>query len=239
MERSLSQEISSNLESSEIKYKVLQLKMKKILMGLLMLISGQGICQEGIRVACVGNSITEGPGRSHPESYPLQLQSILGEEFIVKNFGVSGSTLLKNGDKPYYEEDQFRAVKAFKADILIIKLGTNDTKPQNWKHKDGFENDYLELVETLKSTMRGSHRIFICFPVPIFKDNYGITASILDHEILPALSLIAQKTGAEIIDLYAALKDKPSLFPDGIHPDSTGNKVMAETVAAHLQKIKP
>ena len=227
------------MESQQFKYKNLRCKMKKILMGLLMLLGGQGICQEGIRVACIGNSITEGPGRNHPQSYPLQLQSILGEEFTVKNFGVSGSTLLKNGDKPYWEEDQFEAAKVFKAEVLIIKLGTNDTKPQNWKYKDDFINDYVELVEMLKPTMGDTPRIFICLPVPIFQDNWGITTSILNHEIIPALSEIAEKTGAEIIDLYSALEDKASLFPDGIHPNAQGNKVMAETVASHVQMVKP
>jgi acyl-CoA thioesterase I len=213
--------------------------MKKLLMGLLMLLSGQGICQDGIRVACVGNSITEGPGRNHPQSYPLQLQSILGEEFTVKNFGVSGSTLLKTGDKPYWEEKQFEAAKSFNAEVLILKLGTNDTKPQNWKHKDDFIRDYVELIEAFKPTMGDSPVIFICLPVPIFQDSWGITAAILNHEIIPSLREIAKKTDAAIIDLNAAFGGKSTLFPDGIHPNAEGNKVMAETVAVHVRNRKP
>lgn len=29
----------------------------------------------------------------------------------------------------------------FQPDIVLIKLGTNDTKPQNWKYKDEFMGD--------------------------------------------------------------------------------------------------
>lgn len=84
-----------------------------------------------IKVACLGNSITQGPGRDHEDSYPLQLQDILGEKFKVENFGVSGRTLLKKGDFPYWNEPQLDEVKVFSPDILVIKLGTNDSKPQN------------------------------------------------------------------------------------------------------------
>jgi acyl-CoA thioesterase-1 len=213
--------------------------MKKILVGLLMLLSGQAFAQDSIRVACVGNSITEGPGRNHPNSYPMQLQSMLGKGFLVKNFGVSGSTLLKKGDKPYWEEKQFDSAKSFKADILILKMGTNDTKPQNWKYKNDFTQDYVELIETFKPTMAESSRIFICLPAPVFNDQWGITSSILQDEIIPALKEIAKKTGAEIVDLNTVIKDQPNLFPDGIHPDTEGNRVMAETIAPYIKGLNP
>ena len=58
------------------------------------------------RVACVGDSITYGSGiadRAH-DSYPAQLEQILKQydtAWEVDNFGVSGATLLTNGDLPY------------------------------------------------------------------------------------------------------------------------------------------
>ena len=64
---------------------------------------------EAVRVACVGDSITYGsgiPDREH-NSYPAQLQKLLGDGYEVRNFGVSGATLLKNGDKPYWKEKAF------------------------------------------------------------------------------------------------------------------------------------
>src|SRR4051794_25029443 len=91
------------------------------------------------KLACVGDSITFGAGiqdRDH-DSYPAQLGRMLGEAWDVRNFGVSGATMLKKGDKPYDKQKAYRDALAFKPDVVVIMLGTNDSKPQNWdKHKD-------------------------------------------------------------------------------------------------------
>lgn len=84
-----------------------------------------------VKVACVGDSITEGLCSTEGQSYPTQLQEILGSDFEVKNFGVSGRTLLKKGDYPYWNESAYTESKNFLPDVVIIMLGTNDTKPQN------------------------------------------------------------------------------------------------------------
>ena len=49
-----------------------------------------------IRIACVGNSITAGAKLNDPpkESYPAQLQRLLGDQYDVFNFGVSGKTVV-------------------------------------------------------------------------------------------------------------------------------------------------
>lgn len=63
-----------------------------------------------IKVACIGNSITYGyglPDRT-TQSYPAQLQKMLGESYQVENFGKSGATLLNKGHRPYMQQDEFR-----------------------------------------------------------------------------------------------------------------------------------
>ncbi len=78
-----------------------------------------------IRVACIGNSITKGstiPDRPR-DSYPSQLQRMLGDHWIVRNFGVGGRTMLKKGDYPYWNEEAFVQAKAFNPDVVILKLG--------------------------------------------------------------------------------------------------------------------
>ena len=54
--------------------------------------------QQRIKVACVGNSITYGTGLSDraTQSYPVQLQKLLGERYEVENFGKPGATLLNH-----------------------------------------------------------------------------------------------------------------------------------------------
>ena len=94
--------------------------------------------RDAVRVACIGNSITDGHGidMNDVKGYPAQLQKLLGSDYQVKNYGVSGRTLLKKGDQPYWKEQAWRDAQSYKADIVVIKLGTNDSKPENWQHGD-------------------------------------------------------------------------------------------------------
>ena len=52
-----------------------------------------------LKVACIGDSVTAGYLLSDAtnESYPSQLQILMGGQYEVKNFGYSGATLLKKG----------------------------------------------------------------------------------------------------------------------------------------------
>jgi hypothetical protein len=102
---------------------------------------------ETIRVACVGDSITFGAGIKDRknDNYPVVLGRSLGEMFEVRNFGVSGATLLKAGDFSYWKTPAFKAATNFDPHVVVIKLGTNDTKPQNWKHAVQYAADNLAV----------------------------------------------------------------------------------------------
>lgn len=210
--------------------------MKIILFVLLFWCSNNLTAQHAIKVACVGNSITEGPGRNNPGSYPLQMQKMLGSEYEVKNFGVSGRTLLRKGDFPYWDEPQFDQVKEYQPDILVIKLGTNDSKPQNWRYKEDFDKDYMDMIETFRMNMPEECAVYICLPVPVFKDNWGITENILVEEMRPILQRVAEKTGSEIIDLHSPLTNHASFFPDGVHPNKEGAMIMARVIANVIKR---
>ena len=90
---------------------------------------------DAIRVACIGNSITDGFGidMASAYGYPAELQKLLGKDYWVKNFGVSSRTLLNKGDYPYMNEQAWCDALAFKPDVVIIKLGTHDSQPENWQ----------------------------------------------------------------------------------------------------------
>lgn len=191
--------------------------------------------QEPIKVAFVGNSITQGPGREHPGSFPLLVGSILGDAYQVKNFGVSGRTLLKKGDFPYWNEPQFEEVKAFRPDVVIIKLGTNDSKPQNWQHKADFVQDYLDLIREFRMQMPKDGKVYIVLPVPVTRVNFGITPDVMNNEQRLMLFEIIQKSGAEVIDLYTPLMDKPELLPDGVHPNAEGLSIMAGVISRRIR----
>ena len=100
-----------------------------------------------IKVSCIGNSITYG---SMGAAYPLKLQALLGPEYMVENEGVRGTTMLKKGNSPYWTRGKFTQVFAFKPDIVTIKLGTNDTKKENWDRYNGeFKKDCIAMIDTL------------------------------------------------------------------------------------------
>ena len=191
--------------------------------------------QSPIKVAFVGNSITQGPGRDNPGSYPLQVGALLGDAYEVKNFGVSGRTLLKKGDYPIWNEPQFQEAKDFQPDVLLIKLGTNDSKPQNWAHKDEFVKDYLDMIAEFRAVMPKDGKVYVIIPVPVTRENFGINPVIMDNEQRLMLFEIIQKSGAEVIDLYTPLKDKSELLPDGVHPNAEGLTIMANVIARRIR----
>lgn len=188
-----------------------------------------------IKVACIGNSITYGSGiADRPrDSYPSQLARMLGEKWEVRNFGVGGRTLLKKGDYPFWKEEAYAQAKAFLPDVVIIKLGTNDTKPQNWKYSGEFLSDYRAMVKELKAL--SSHpQIYLCKPVPVYASRWGINDSIVIHGVIPVVEKLAKEEDLPVIDLYTALSGKSSLFPDQIHPNAEGAGLMAKAISKTL-----
>lgn len=210
--------------------------MKKIsFIFLFTLISLFSFAQNPIKIAFVGNSITQGPGRDNPGSFPLQVGTLLGDAYEIKNFGVSGRTLLRKGDFPYWNEPQFTEAKDFAPDVVVIKLGTNDSKPQNWEHKADFVKDYLDLIAEFRAIMPADGKVYIVIPVPVTRENFGINPVIMDNEQRLMLFDIIQKSGAEVIDLYTPLKDKAQLLPDGVHPNAEGLTIMAQVIARAIR----
>ena len=205
-----------------------------------------------IKVACIGNSITDGHGiEMAPQyGYPALLQKKLGDGYWVKNFGVSSRTLLNKGDFPYMNEMAWKDALAFKPDIVVIKLGTNDSKPQNWQHSAEFKHDMQQMITSLRPnivpqskkkarkkavTDTGSPKIFICTPIPAFKSSWDINETIIKNEIIPIEQEVAREYGLQVIDLHTLFADGEELVqPDGIHPNEKGVQRMAEAVAAAI-----
>ena len=185
---------------------------------------------EPIKVACVGDSITQGAGAKSGQSYPSQLQALLGDGYKVGNFGVSGRTLLKKGDFPYWKEKKYQDALAMEPAIVVIMLGTNDTKPQNWKFEAEFDADYRELVKSFQA-LKSKPKVFVCRPVPVpGQGNYGINEENIQKEI-PRVDALAKELGCGVIDMHAALAKTPELLPDRVHPNTAGAGEMAKAAA--------
>ena len=208
---------------------------------------------EAIRVACIGNSITDGFGidMATQYGYPAQLQKKLGNGYWVKNFGVSSRTMLNKGDFPYMNEMAWRDALAFKPDIVLIKLGTNDSKPYNWQHKAEFRQDLEQMVLTLrpdlavsskkrkksKSIVPAKPEIYLCTPIKAEKPTWEISDSVIANEIIPIQQAIAAKYGLKVIDLHTLYEGgAQQMLPDGIHPNGKGALRMAEIIFDALKK---
>jgi acyl-CoA thioesterase-1 len=185
------------------------------------------------RVACVGDSITFGAGVKDREknSYPVVLGRLLGEKYEVKNFGVSGATMLSAGNLPYVKQKAYTSALAFKPDILVIKLGTNDSKPDNWdKHKAEYEADYKAMIGAFRK-VNPDVKVYCALPVPVYPPGaFAIRSEVVKDEIVPLVKKVAADTKSEVIDLYAALDEQPKLFPDKVHPNAEGAALIAKTV---------
>ena len=190
------------------------------------------LAADPVRVACVGDSITEGVGTQNPktDSYPAKLQEILGAGWNVQNFGVGGRTMLRKAD-PF---DHHPALSSNPA-IVIIALGTNDSKTPIWSgHKQEFVGDYVAMIKEFQA-LPSHPKVWACLPAPAFPGNWGITEDVIRDEVIPAIKQAAQMTGIGLIDLHTPLLENKALFPDTVHPNGEGAKRIAELVAAAIK----
>lgn len=192
------------------------------------------VAAQPVRVACVGNSITYGTGIADREhfSYPVQLQQMLGNEYVVGNFGKPGATLLYKGHRPYVEQPEFKEALRFKGDIAVIHLGINDTDPRNWpNYRDEFVKDYLSIMDSLRAA-NPKVRFILARMTPIADRHPRFQSGTKQwhDEIQTAIETVARVSGAELIDFHEPLYPYPNLLPDAIHPNPEGAGILAKTV---------
>ncbi|MEI6176657.1 MAG: GDSL-type esterase/lipase family protein [Verrucomicrobiota bacterium] len=174
------------------------------------------------KLACVGDSITEGFGVIKGRSWPDQIAKMLGSTCEVRNFGVGGRQLLS-----YQSTEEFQNAKNFNPDVVVIMLGTNDVRPMSWKGcKSNFVTDYLAMIKQF-AERPSKPRIFICYP-PTITEADGSEENIL--ELIPLMDEVARQAKVGIIDIHGAFKGKAELIPDKIHPNDAGQTLIATTV---------
>lgn len=216
----------------------MKIKQTVILLGLLILTtisaSAASKKQKTVRVACIGNSITYGTGIADRtnDSYPSQLQRLLGSNYQVGNFGKPGATLLYHGHRPYVKQEEFKGAIAFKGDIAVMHLGINDTDPRNWpNYRDEFVKDYLSIMDSLRAA-NPKVRIILARMTPIADRHPRFVSGTKQWhgEIQTAIETVARVSRAELIDFYEPLYPYPYLLPDAIHPNPEGAGILAKTV---------
>lgn len=192
-----------------------------------------------IRIACVGDSITYGNPFFASKRYPQQLENMLGDDYSVRNFGVSGHTLQSDGDAPFRNHRYFKLSTEFDPDIVLIMLGTNDSKPQNWKGVEPYQSDYELLIKHYQQ-LPSKPKIILMTPPSAFADDDGAVAFGINATVIAEMASSVKRIGAkhllDVIDIHRVTSTHPEYFSfDGIHPDGDGNLLIAKSVFQYIK----
>ncbi|MDR1602116.1 MAG: GDSL-type esterase/lipase family protein, partial [Tannerella sp.] len=182
------------------------------------------------KVVCVGASITEGARIENPKenSFPGQLQSLLGVNYTVENYGIGGTTMLRKGNSPYWKTEAYQKALKSAPDIVFIDLGGNDAKAVNRPYYDELEQDCRDMIRSFRE-LPSKPRVIVLLPTAFFvTDENGIYDPVCRKEVTPRLQKAACEEDVETIDLYPLLVDRPDLIPDRIHPEEKGSEIIAK-----------
>ena len=189
-------------------------------------------------IACVGDSITFGTGvifNRKRDAWPYWLGRMLGEEYHVVNYGISGASVQKESDKPY-RPDFMKDVENMKTEAVLLMLGSNDSKSCNW-NLERFERAYAATMERF---MANTEHLYVMIPPRAFvvglrkKVKFGIRNEVVRDEIYPIVLRQAKAHNVSVINLYRLTENHPEYFEDGVHPNRLGNKVIAEYVFSQI-----
>lgn len=192
-----------------------------------------------IKVACVGDSITYGHGILNwpKNNYPAVLQGLLGENYHVNSYGVSGRAVQPDSDQPYTALPHYRESLDYGADIVVFMMGSNDSKPENWHGADAFRKELLSLLESY-----GDTEILLCTPATAFFPE-GQTEGLTQYDIQPLVVEeiaqivrdVAQEQGYALLDIHALTAGHPEWFEkDCVHPSNEGAAAIAEAVCSAI-----
>ncbi len=206
-----------------------------------------------VKIACVGDSITEGIGIDaslRPTSaYPAQLQTILDNtygqgKYEVGNFGWGGSTINVQTNREtqsytywtYIYSVQYYKSLDFNPDIVVIMMGHNDTHAQLYTTAELYKEQYQALIDSYEALP--SH------PTVVVAGCTSRTASIrrdwLTETIIPMQKEIARDNGLIYIDMFTPTNGKEgdkSLFTDGLHCTVAGYNMLASLIADGMSPL--
>ena len=189
-----------------------------------------------IRVACVGDSITQGRGGQN--CYPAQLLQFLGSGYEVRNFGRTSASVLP-GKLQYIRLPEYRRALEFQPDRVLIMLGTNDSAGPNWSNRrDAFRTEFQRLISGFES-LPSKPRVTVMVPPPMFFGSDDWRRRNLDGQIKPLLERIAFANGIKTYSAWDLFSGKPDLMPDKLHPSNFGFRILARDVADKVFGVWP
>lgn len=194
-----------------------------------------------IRVACIGSSTTQGAGTSSQlyKSWPIQIRTNLGSAYYTENLGVSGTTMQNIAGQAWTETNQYNYAKLLNPNIVLMALGGNDTKLFNWD-ATRFRSDYINRIAEFKA-LPTHPEVYMCMPGKIRPNSYGLNDSVMINYELPIVRDISKTYMIPVIDYNTVTSPLAvaSYFPDGVHGNDDGAKLIADKIAEVLLTPKP
>jgi acyl-CoA thioesterase-1 len=176
-------------------------------------------------VVFLGDSLTAGYGLAQDEAFPARVGELLsasGHPIRVVNAGVSGDT---TGDGLARLDWLLKQ----KPDVLVVGLGANDAL--RGQDPAGIEENLRQIVSRAK---RAEVRVLLLgMKIPpsygqVFTSGFGeIYPRLAKEQRVPLVPFLLEGVGGRT-DLN---------LDDGIHPNAEGQRIVARTVAPHLEKI--
>lgn len=155
-------------------------------------------------------------------------------------YGFGGQTV-KEIEKRYTEE----IANANKA-VVIFQIGLNDSrirdslKERNEVEINAFANSYNLIVRNCKKNKEISRVILLGLTlvdefktIPYKPDKYYSNYQILKFD--KAVAEVANNQGVKFIELHTLINDTNGTLVDGVHPNPTGHKIIAENVIREIE----
>ncbi len=187
---------------------------------------------EGIKVACVGDSLTYGMTllNRKVESYPARLAKLLGKNFDVVNLGFAGYALNRHSAKCYFNLPALSLLEQYSPNYVIMLLGTNDARQKNFTNEADFSNAYRSIINSIINLKSKPQIIAMTSPMAYVDTN--LREFDFSHENLLKIVKIQKEILSEYqipyIDLYNITQGKTSLYSeDMLHFNSKGAKFLA------------
>ena len=218
-------------------------------------ISGNDIDFSEIKIACLGDSITQAVNLDTLDHYqelawPHILKEALGAEEVV-NLGIGGSSIGRYWADAFV--DRYTEIPK-DTDLIFVMGGTNDGFCASFvefgnsgeRAPRTFWGDLDELMDGLKENYPDAEVIFLT-PLPNSLHDYlkAERKYLMSQEKFPEVIItLAEEHGMEVFDLYNSNildgHDKDNilhLMPDGVHPNAEGYRILGEHVAAELIRL--
>lgn len=191
--------------------------------------SRTGTTSAKTKVACIGDSLTRGYLLEDAQSYPAQLQQLLGAQYEVRNFGHTSSYVIDDGPVEYRNTEDYSAAIQYDADILIFMFGSNDVGAYNFTPLY-FQNQYRELIDSFRQTKKNPKIYLIIAP-----DSHDLHFGLIQQTIQPVMTLGQQLPATVINPYYLFLGHPEDYLSDGLHLTATAYGKLAQLVLRAMQ----